>query len=280
MHPACRSSSTCRDGREAVIRRLRGLFIHERSERPSRAALILNIIGIGVVLFFIFRYGFAQLSYTFRWDSVWRYRSGMAQGFLMTILISLASLGISALLGLFFALAQSSRIIALRLFSRLYIEVIRGTPLLVQILIFFYVIANAAGLDNRYVAGVVIMSIFSGAYIAEIIRAGIESVGSTQRETARSIGLTRSQTYRFIIFPQVVTRVLPPLAGQFASLIKDSSLLSIIAIKEFTMAAREINANTFSTLESYIPLAIGYLVLTVPISYLTKRLERKYRYET
>ncbi|MBL7007109.1 MAG: ABC transporter permease subunit, partial [Spirochaetia bacterium] len=88
------------------------------------------------------------------------------------------------------------------------------------------------------------------------------------------------QTYRFIVFPQVIKRVLPPLAGQFASLIKDSSLLSIIAIKEFTMAAREVNANTFSTLETYIPLAAGYLLLTIPISIITKRMEKRYSYET
>jgi polar amino acid transport system permease protein len=124
------------------------------------------------------------------------------------------------------------------------------------------------------------MSLFAGAYIAEIIRSGVESIGNTQRETARSIGLTKGQTYRHIIFPQVITRVLPPLAGQFASLIKDSSLLSIIAIKEFTLAAREINANTFSTLESYIPLALGYLILTIPISMLTKKLEARFFYET
>ena len=124
------------------------------------------------------------------------------------------------------------------------------------------------------------MSLFSGAYISEIIRAGVNSIGATQRETAKSIGLNKYQTYKYIIFPQVITRVLPPLAGQFASLIKDSSLLSIIAIKEFTMAAREVNSNTFSTIESYLPLAIGYLVLTIPISMLTKYLERKYTYET
>jgi polar amino acid transport system permease protein len=257
------------------------LFFTHRGESPVPSWKIgLNAVVVAILLLSIFYFGFSSLSYNFQWANVWKYRQNLAQGFLMTIVISLASLLISTLLGLFFGLSQRSSFLPLRFFSRVYIEGIRGTPLLVQILIFFYVMANAAGLNNRYVSGILIMSIFAGAYIAEIIRSGVESVGNTQRETARSIGLTRGQTYRYIIFPQVITRVLPPLAGQFASLIKDSSLLSIIAIKEFTLAAREINANTFSTLESYIPLAVGYLILTIPISFLTKKLERRFFYET
>ncbi|MGM0431897.1 MAG: amino acid ABC transporter permease [Spirochaetota bacterium] len=257
------------------------LFFHPPgSTSVSRYVQLANILLVGVLLAAAFFLGFSSLSYQFQWENVWLYRESLIEGFVMTIVISLASLCISTLLGLFFGLSQRSSFLPLRIFSRFYVEGIRGTPLLVQILIFFYVMANAVGLNNRYVSGIFIMSIFAGAYIAEIIRSGVESVGSTQRETARSIGLTKRQTYRFIIFPQVITRVLPPLTGQFASLIKDSSLLSIIAIKEFTLAAREINANTFSTLESYIPLAAGYLLLTIPISYLTKRLEKRFFYET
>ena len=252
----------------------------ESAPGRRRAVLAINTAVVLALLTFVMWYGFSRLNYTFMWENVWEYRVNMANGFLMTIYISAASLVLSTLLGLFFGLAQRSRLHALRIFSRIYIEVIRGTPLLVQLLIFFYVIANALGVNNRYVAGIIVMSIFAGAYLAEIIRAGVESVGGTQLETAKAIGLTRRQTYRFIVFPQVIKRVLPPLAGQFASLIKDSSLLSIIAIKEFTMAAREVNANTFSTLESYIPLAVGYLLLTIPISVMTKRLERRYSYET
>ena len=124
------------------------------------------------------------------------------------------------------------------------------------------------------------LSFFSGAYISEIIRAGIESVGKSQLESARAIGLTRSQTYRYVIFPQALRQTLPPLAGQFVSLIKDSSLLSIIAITEFTWSAQAVNARTFSTLESYLPLAFGYLILTLPISLWTRRLERQHKYET
>jgi polar amino acid transport system permease protein len=150
----------------------------------------------------------------------------------------------------------------------------------VQILIFFYVIASAVHLENRYVVGILTLAIFSGAYIAEIIRAGIESVGKSQIESARAIGLTRAQTYRYVVLPQALRQTLPPLAGQFVSLIKDSSLLSIIAISEFTLNAQQINSYTFSTLESYLPLAMGYLLLTLPISFWTRWLEKRMKYET
>jgi polar amino acid transport system permease protein len=198
----------------------------------------------------------------------------------MTVAISSAAMLLSLLVGLATALAQRVPFLPLRYLGRVYMEIIRGTPLLVQILIFFYVVADAFGISNRYLVGVVILAMFSGAYISEIIRAGIESVSETQLESARAIGFTRFQIYRYVIFPQVARQILPPMAGQFASLIKDSSLLSIISVNEFTLNAQEVNAFTFSTLESYLPLAVGYLILTLPISLWTKRLEKRFRYAT
>jgi polar amino acid transport system permease protein len=141
-------------------------------------------------------------------------------------------------------------------------------------------VAAAFRVNDRYVVGVLTLSLFSGAYISEIIRAGIESIGRSQLESAKAIGLTRRQTYRYVIFPQALRQTLPPLAGQFVSLVKDSSLLSIIGIAEFTWNAESINAMTFSTLESYLPLAVGYLVLTLPISIWTRQLERRHQFET
>lgn len=194
--------------------------------------------------------------------------------------ISLSSLVVSLLIGLLTATARRSRLILLRYLGTLYVELIRGTPLLVQILILFYVIANALKVENRYLVGALALSVFHGAYISEIIRAGIESVGKSQLEAARSVGFDRWQIYRFVIGPLAFRQMLPPLAGEFASLIKDSSLLSIIAVNEFTLAAQQVNARTYSTLESYLPLAVGYLVLTLPIFMLVHRLEEQSRYET
>ncbi|XKG51022.1 amino acid ABC transporter permease [Malaciobacter canalis] len=217
---------------------------------------------------------FSNISYDFAWDSVFEYRQKFIDGFFMTILISIFALILSLIIGLFFAYAQNSKLIFLRFFARFYIEIIRGTPLLVQILIFFYVFANNLGFDNRYIVGIFILAIFAGAYVCEIIRAAIESIELEQYETSISLGMSNYQMYRYIIFPQAFKRMLPALTGQFATIIKDSSLLSIISISEFTMNAQEVNAYTYSTLESYIPLAIGYLLLTYPISFYTNRLEK------
>ncbi|NCB13232.1 MAG: amino acid ABC transporter permease [Erysipelotrichia bacterium] len=218
---------------------------------------------------------FSSMTYNFNWTHVYEYKQKFINGFFMTVVISFFALILSFIIGLFFAYAQNSKLIMLRFFARFYIEIIRGTPLLVQILIFFYVFANNLGFENRYIVGTVILAIFSGAYVCEIIRAAIQSIEKEQFETSLSLGMSNYQMYRYIIFPQAFKRMLPSLTGQFASIIKDSSLLSIIAISEFTMNAQEVDAITYSTLESYIPLAIGYLMLTYPISYYTKSLENK-----
>jgi polar amino acid transport system permease protein len=254
---------------------LRRLFILDGGQieiRPIQYAV--NALLVTLLLAAIFLLAYQSLDYNMRWDQVWEYRLNFVQGFLMTILISALSMVLSLIIGVISGVGQGSRFIVFRMLSKFYVEVIRGTPLLVQILVFYYVVANALGIDERYTVGIIIMSMFAGAYTGEIIRSGIDNVAASQLESARSIGLTNAQTYRYIIIPQVITRILPPLTGQFASLIKDSSLLSVIAIREFTMAAREVNANTFSTLESYLPLAIGYLMLTLPISLISRNLEK------
>ncbi|MEI7864203.1 MAG: amino acid ABC transporter permease [Chthoniobacterales bacterium] len=219
-------------------------------------------------------------AWSWQWAGVWTYREVFWRGWLTTIWLSLAALILSVLLGLVAALGRRAVYPALRWVATGYVELVRGTPLLVQLLILFYVAADAIGLQNRYAAGVLILSIFSGAYIAEMIRAGIDGIGASQLESARAIGLTRWQTYRHVIFPQAIRHVLPPLAGQAASIIKDSSLLSILGIEEFTLAAQQVNSATYSTLESYLPLALGYLALTLPVSILARVLERKFRYDT
>ena len=240
----------------------------------------LNCVLALLLLAGIFAFSFQQLTYHWNWGAAYGYRSKFIDGWKVTVLISLASLVASTLIGLIFALARQSRILVLRYFSKIYVELIRGTPLLVQIMIFFYVVAEAFGVENRYFVGVLTLSVFSGAYISEIFRAGIESIGKSQLEAARAVGFTEVQTYRYVIFPQALRQTLPPLAGQFASLIKDSSLLSIIAVKELTLNAQEVSAYTYSTMESYLPLAVGYLILTLPISLWTRWLENRTRYET
>ncbi len=249
-------------------------------ERAAPLAALASWVTVFFLLSLAFWFFFSQVKFAWGWEAVYAYRQKFMNGWLMTVAISAASLFLSLLIGIVIAEAQRLSFLPLRYLARFYMEIIRGTPLLVQILIFFYVVADAFGIDNRYLVGVIILAMFAGAYISEIIRAGIESVGESQLESARAIGFTQPQIYRYVIFPQVVRQALPPLAGQFASLIKDSSLLSIISVSEFTLNAQEVNSFTFSTLESYLPLAAGYLLLTLPISLWAKQLERKYRYAT
>lgn len=234
---------------------------------------------LGGVLFAGICYAVLRLA-TWQWDGVLEYRTVFWKGWITTIWISAAALLLSVIFGLTCALARRAPYPAVRWLAAGYVELIRGTPLLVQLLILFYVVADATGLQNRYAAGVIILSIFSGAYIAEMMRGGIESVGKSHLDSARAIGLTRGQTYRYVIFPQAIRHILPPLAGQAASIIKDSSLLSILGIAEFTLAAQQVNSATYSTLESYLPLAVGYLALTLPVSLLARKLEGRFRYET
>lgn len=212
----------------------------------------------------------------FRWEMVWRYRAVFFQGWAETVLIALTSLGLSSLLGGLIVTARRSSFVILRSSVHGLVEVIRGTPLLTQILFFFYVVAYGLGLENRFIVGVFILSLFSSAYISEMIRGGIEAIPLTQWESAKMLGFSRFQTYRYVILPQVFHHLAPALTGQLASLIKDSSLLSIIGIREFTMAAQQVNSATYCTLESYFPLACGYLLLTLPLSFGSRLLEKKF----
>jgi polar amino acid transport system permease protein len=244
------------------------------------AVLAINWAVALLLLAALFAFSFQQLAYHWNWGAVYKYRAKFLHGWLLTVSISIGALILSSAIGIGVALARRSRLLFARYVATIYVELIRGTPLLVQILIFFYVIAEALSVSDRYVVGVLTLSVFSGAYISEIFRAGMENVAKSQIDAARAVGFSRSQTYRYVIFPQALRQSLPPLAGQFASLIKDSSLLSIIGISEFTLNAQEVNAYTYSTLESYLPLAVGYLLLTLPVSLGARWLETRTRYDT
>jgi polar amino acid transport system permease protein len=213
------------------------------------------------------------------WSTLTEYRQLFVQGWLNTLAISIAALILSSLLGTLTALGSTARILPVQHLCKGYITLIRGTPLLAQIYILFYVVAHAVGIENRFWSGVIALSLFSSAYIAEILRASMNAIAASQLESAAAIGLTNSQTLRHVIFPQALRTVLPPLAGQFVSLIKDSSLLSIIGIDELTQNAKNVASYTFSNFESYLLLAIAYLALTLPVSLLARHLERRVQYD-
>ena len=181
-------------------------------------------------------------------------------------------------IGIPVAVAARSRVLPLRYAADFYVKIIRGTPLLVQIYLFYYIIGTAWGINNKTVAGILILSIFTGAYIAEIIRGSASSLDKDQLLAADAVGFTRTQTLRYVVIPQMVARTLPALTGQFASLIKDSSLLSVIAIIEVTQTIREITATNYNFFGGYIFLGGLYLCLTLPLMFVSSHFERKFDY--
>ena len=234
------------------------------------AVVIIGFIWVSLLL--------SNTALNFTYLSTAAYRNNLWGGFLMTVGISLASLALSLIIGIITALFKISKVKFLRYFATVYVEFIRGTPLIMQIFLFYYIIGTAWGIDQKFVAGVLILSIFEGAYIAEILRGSILSLDSTQIEAAKAVGLTKSQTLKYVTLPQLTARTLPSLTGQFSSIVKDSSLLSLIALTELTQVTREISANTFLLFENYLLLGVLYLLLTLPISMLSKYFEKRYSY--
>ena len=200
-------------------------------------------------------------------------------GFWLTVAVSLASMVVSLLLGSLAAGGEMSRWLPLRYLSRAYVVFIRGTPLIMQIYLFFYLVGTAWGVENRFWAGVIILSVFQGAYISEILRGSFNSIEASQLESARAVGFSPVQTLRFVIIPQMTARTLPALAGQFASVIKDSSLLSMISVTELTQTMREISAVNLNLVECYLFLGVLYLILTLPVVLVSNLLEKRFRYE-
>jgi len=248
------------------------------SKKTIHKILTAGLVVLSLGGFLILSAYLAKIPLSFA--HLWDYRIRFLQGFILTIELSLFSMLISLLIGLVVAWARQSKVLYLNYLAKTYVELIRGTPLLVQIIFFYYVIGTAWGIDNRFIAGVLILSVFEGAYISEIIRGGYVSIEAKQTEIAKAVGLTKRQTFRFIILPQLSVRVLPALAGQFASVIKDSSLLSTIAVIELMQVTKEITANNFAIyFESYLVLALLYLCLTFPVSLLSKALEKRFSYE-
>jgi polar amino acid transport system permease protein len=208
-----------------------------------------------------------------KWE---KWRAGLLlRGLFLTLEISLISIILGILIGLITGLARLSSNPAPKWLAIGYIELIRGTPLLVQIYIFYFFIGQVFSLSSFW-AGVLALSFFAGAYVAEIIRAGIQSIHKGQMEAARSLGMNYYLAMRHIILPQAFKRILPPLAGQFISLIKDSSLVGVIALVELTRAGREIGTSTFNYFEVFFTVAALYLILTFTLSMLVQFLERRF----
>lgn len=204
----------------------------------------------------------------------------LARAALLTLELTAGAVAIGVVIGLFMALARLSKHKLVRAGAIAYIDFFRGTPLLIQIFLAYYGVPvllqwHTMPENYEFTAGILAMGLNSGAYIAEIFRAGIQSIDRGQSEAARSLGMTHSQSMRYVILPQAFKRVIPPLGNEFIALLKDSSLLSIIAIQELFYTGKIIVGRTFQPLPMYLAVALYYLVMTQLIAQWVAYMERR-----
>ena len=199
-------------------------------------------------------------------------------GAAVTVQITALSVLLGIIIGLFVGIARISTYRVIHLIAAVYVDFLRGTPLLVQIFLVYFALPVVTGQRiDPFVAAIAACSINSSAYVAEIFRAGIQSIDAGQMEAGRSLGMSWLQTMRYIIVPQAARRVIPPLGNEFIALLKDSSLVSVIGFEELTRRGQLIIARTYASLEIWLCVAIIYLVMTVSISRLVAWLERRYK---
>lgn len=196
----------------------------------------------------------------------------------ITVQITAISVGLGLLIGMFVGIARLSAMGPVKILAAIYVDFIRGTPLLVQIFLIYFALPILLGQRiDPFIAAITACSVNSGAYIAEIFRAGIQSIDKGQMEAGRSLGMTWAQTMRYIIMPQAFKRIIPPLGNEFIAMLKDSSLVSVIGFEELTRRGQLIIARTYGSFEIWLTVAFIYLVMTITISRFVDYLERRYK---
>jgi len=260
-----------------------------RSLWSSRYSSVLQFTVLVAVLIWFTARGAAGIHYNWQWyrvpEFLLREVNGqlllgpLLKGLLVTLDITWKSLVAALVIGLATALLRLSDSIVGRALSRAYLELIRNTPLLVQLYIFYFILAPLFDLD-RYFTGIMALAIFEGAYVSEIMRAGILAISRGQWEAANGLGLSKFATYRWIVLPQALRLVLPPLASQAIATIKSSAMLSVIAIFELANEGRAVIADTFMTFEIWLTVAAIYWLVTLVLSLCVTALERRLRIAT
>jgi polar amino acid transport system permease protein len=207
------------------------------------------------------------ITYQFRWDVIWNNLDFLMSGLQMTLFISALSLVFALIGGLILALFDLSRFAVLRLFSLALGEIIRNTPILVQLLWVYYVLPIVFSIRVSALAGIVIgLSLYMAAFISEVYRAGIQAVPRGHREAAQVLGLTPAQSFVRIVLPQAIRMTLPPLASNFVQLIKFSSLGAVISVSEITRRGMELSSSTFRPLEIFTFIAVVYFFICWPLA--------------
>lgn len=206
---------------------------------------------------------------------VWQVMPYLLQGALVTVQISVAAMVLALILGLVAAVGRLSRRRIWRVLAGFYIEVVRGTPLLVQLFIVYYGLPSYGIRLDPFMAGFLTLGVHYGAYLSEVYRSGILSVDRGQWEAAASIGMRRSMILREIILPQAVRVILPPVGNYFISMLKDSALVATISVTELLRSGQLRVAVTFRAMEIYLLVAAIYLAMSYPLSLLTRKLEQR-----
>ena len=247
--------------------------------------IIQYVLLLAVIIWFL-AVSTSSLGYNWQWYRIPRYiftfENGhlaaglLIQGLLFTFQISGVSLLFSMVIGLATALGRLSDSFMTRAITRIYLEVIRNTPLLVQIYLVYFVIGPIIGL-GRFSSAVLALSLFEGSYLSEIFRAGIVSLHKGQWEASHSLGLSTFDTYRDVILPQAIRRISPPLVSEVISLIKNSALVSLVSLADLAMEARSIASDTFLVFEVWFTTAAIYLVVTVSLSLIVSGMEKRFR---
>lgn len=214
------------------------------------------------------------------WNLIIRSMPELLRGSLTTLTLTTSSIGIGLVIGTLLGMMRLARPWVIKGVSSAYVWFFRGTPLLVQIFIIYYALPLAGISLTRWQAGIAALSLNSGAYIAEIVRAGVQSIDNGQTEAAQAVGLTGFQTAWHIILPQAFRRIIPPLGNEFIALLKDSSLVSVIALEELLRKGQVIVTRSFKPIEIYLVVAVIYLALTTLVSVLLHFTERSLRTAT
>jgi His/Glu/Gln/Arg/opine family amino acid ABC transporter permease subunit len=215
----------------------------------------------------------------FRWDAIQEYLPFFISGAYYTIEYTVICILLATLLGLFLGLGRLSRNLLIQGFVKMYVSFFRGTPLLVQILLFHFAVLPAffgGKSPGAFISGIVAVTLNYAAYSSEVFRAGIQSIDRGQWEAARSLGMTHGQMMRHVVLPQAFRRMLPPLGNEAIALLKDTSLLAVIAGGELTYNARAMAGSTLLVWEPYLTLAVFYYVLTFLLARVVAFLERRF----
>lgn len=202
----------------------------------------------------------------------------LLSGLKYTILVSVLSMFFGSVLGLFITLARQPHVKWINRLSQIYVGFFRGTPLLMQLLWAYYSLPMITGIAlSSVTTGVLALSLNLGAFISEIFRAGIQSIGRDQRDAALALGMNGDQVLRRIVLPQALRRIIPPLGSVWVSLFKDTSLVSVVVIKEMTYQANALNIETYRPVEVYTVLAVLYFLLTYPQARLVDLIYARFR---